>query len=170
MWATSVRPATPDDAAAIAGVHVRSWQMAYRGVVPDAILERLSVEQRRRTWSELLEDRHGAFTLVADRGGEVVGFCSMAIPSRDDDAGEATCEVGAIYVEPTLWRAGVGARLLETALDTVRDSGWREVTLWVFAANASARAFYESFGFASDGAEMHHQSSGQTEIRLRASL
>ncbi len=170
MCATSVRPATPDDAAAIAAVHVRAWQVAYRGVVPDAILDRLSIQQRRTTWRQLLEHGHGALTLVAERGGDVVGFCSIATPSRDDDAGEATCEVGAIYVEPSVWRAGVGAALLETALDIVRNSDWREVTLWVFAANASARVFYESFGFAPDGAEMQHQPSGQTEIRLRASL
>lgn len=118
MCATSVRPATPDDAAAIAGVHVRSWQVAYRGVVPDVILDGLSVEQRRTTWRQLLVDDHGSLTLVADRGGEVAGFCSM----------------------------------------------------WVFDANTSARGFYEGFGFAPDGAEMHDQPSGQTEIRLRAPL
>ncbi len=170
MGATRVRLATPDDAAAIAGVHVRSWQVAYRGVVPDAILEGLSVEQREKAWRQLLRADSGGFTLVADRGAEVVGFCSMATPSRDDDAGEATCEVGAIYVEPAVWRAGIGAALLDTALGMVRENGWREVTLWVFAANVNARAFYEGFGFGPDGAEMPHQPSGQTEIRLRAAL
>lgn len=149
---------------------MRSWQVAYRAVVPDAILEGLSVEQRQRTWRQLLGDRHGTFTLVAERGAELVGFCSMAIPGRDDDAGEATCEVAAIYVEPTVWRAGIGNALLDRALRTAQDAGWCEVTLWVFAANTIARAFYEGFGFAPDGAEMNHQQSGQTEIRLRASL
>lgn len=149
---------------------MRSWQVAYRGVVPDAILEGLSVEQRETAWRQLLEAGPGGFTLVADRGAEVVGFCSMATPSRDDDTGEATCEIGAIYVEPAVWRAGVGAALLAAALGMVRDNGWREVTLWVFAANPSARAFYESFGFKPDGAEMPHHPSGQMEIRLRAAL
>jgi GNAT superfamily N-acetyltransferase len=99
-----------------------------------------------------------------------VGFCSIATPSRDEDATEDTCEVTAIYVAPSAWRAGTGRALLSAALDEVRQSDWREVTLWVFAANAGARAFYDGFGFVPDGAETHHQPSGQTEIRLRAPL
>jgi hypothetical protein len=43
--ATAVRPATPDDADAIASVHVRSWQAAYRGIVPDAMLDALSIQR-----------------------------------------------------------------------------------------------------------------------------
>lgn len=166
----TVRTATRDDAPAIAGVHVRSWQVAYRGLVPDSILNGLSVEQRRTIWHQLLANNDGIFTLVAECNAELVGFCSIATPSRDEDASEETCEVTAIYVAPSAWRAGIGRSLLSTALDEVRQDGWREVTLWVFAANAGARAFYDGFGFVPTGAETHHQPSGQTEIRLRAPL
>lgn len=170
MYTTTVRSATRDDAHAIARVHVRLWQGAYRGLVPYAILNALSVEQRRTIWHQLLANDDGMFTLVAERNAELVGFCSIATPSRDEDATEQTCEVTAIYVAPSAWRAGIGRALLATALDEVRQHGWREVTLWVFAANAGARAFYDGFGFVPDGAETHHQPSGQTEIRLRAPL
>ena len=34
-----IRTANTDDAAAIAEVHVRSWQAAYRGVFPDDVLD-----------------------------------------------------------------------------------------------------------------------------------
>jgi hypothetical protein len=34
-----VRVARPDDAAAVAGVHVRSWQQGYRGLLPDDFLD-----------------------------------------------------------------------------------------------------------------------------------
>lgn len=170
MCTTTVRPATTDDAHAIARVHVRSWQVAYRGLVPDSILHGLSVEQRRTIWHQLLANTDGIVTLVAERNAELVGFCSIATPSRDDDATEETCEVTAIYVAPSAWRAGIGRALLTTALDEVRQNGWREVTLWVFAADAGARAFYDGFGFVPSGAETHHQPSGQTEVRLRAAL
>lgn len=170
MCATTVRPATRDDARAIARVHVHSWQVAYRGLVPDALLDGLSVEQRQTIWLELLENNDDMFTLVAARDAGLLGFCSMATPSRDDDAAETTCEVTAIYVTPEAWRTGIGAALLTAALRDMRQGTWREVTLWVFAANAGARAFYDGFGFVPDGTEMHHQPSGQTEIRLRAPL
>ena len=170
LMSVTVRTATREDAHAIARVQVRSWQVAYRGLVPNALLDGLSVAQRRTIWHQLLANHDGTFTLVAERNGELVGFCSIATPSRDEDATEETCAVTAIYVAPSAWRAGIGRGLLSTALAEVRQNGWRQATLWVFAANAGARAFYDSFGFVPNGAETHHQPSGQIEIRLRAPL
>ncbi|WP_157605345.1 hypothetical protein [Schlesneria paludicola] len=46
----NVRRATAADAESIALVHVLSWQHAYRGIVPDSVLNHLSVEARRTTW------------------------------------------------------------------------------------------------------------------------
>ncbi len=94
----------------------------------------------------------------------------MATPSRDDNAAETICEITAIYVAPQAWRTGIGSALLAAALHDVRQDRWQEVTLWVFAANAGAVAFYNGFGFMTDGAESHHEPSGQIEIRLRTSL
>lgn len=171
MSATNVRRASPEDAAAIAGIHVRSWQVAYRGLVPDAVLDGLSVQQREAVWRQLLSGGgEPTFTLVAERGCDVAGFCSVAAPSRDDDARDRTCEVAAVYVEPDAWRTGIGRALLNTALHEVRGDGWNEATLWVLAENDAARAFYDSFGFTLDGAAKRRERTGQPEVRLRASL
>jgi GNAT superfamily N-acetyltransferase len=171
VTASTVRAAKQEDAWAIARVHVCSWQVAYRGLVPDGVLDGLSIEHRERIWRKLLSESGGAsFTLVAERDGGVAGFCHVAAPSRDDDASDSTCEVTAIYVDPDAWRAGVGRALLDTALSDVRQDGWEEATLWVFAQNVGAHAFYERFGFTRDGAEVQHEPSGQIEVRLRASL
>lgn len=65
-----VRGASGDDAAAIAEIHVRSWQAAYRGVLPDELLDSLSVSERETSWRALLsgsEDRQ--VTLVAEHDG-----------------------------------------------------------------------------------------------------
>ena len=43
-----MRRAVEGDAAAIAAVHVRAWQVAYRGIVADAILDGLTVPDRER--------------------------------------------------------------------------------------------------------------------------
>lgn len=167
---TNVRRATPADAGAIADVHVRSWQIAYRGLVPDEVLDNLSLAHRESTWQTVLvRNAEGAFTLVAERD-QVVGFCSIIAPSRDDDAGERTCEVAAVYVDPDRWRAGIGSELLVAALREVAAAGAEDVTLWVFAENQAALAFYRRFGFVADGAETWHKPSGQKEIRLRAPI
>jgi hypothetical protein len=42
----SVRRAGPGDEAEVAGVHVRSWQAGYRGLLPDRYLDALRPEDR----------------------------------------------------------------------------------------------------------------------------
>lgn len=49
-----IRPATVDDAHDLAVVHVRSWQQAYRGLMPQAVLDRLSIAEREAGWARLL--------------------------------------------------------------------------------------------------------------------
>jgi hypothetical protein len=49
-----VRPATVEDAPAIAAIHVRVWQYAYRGIVPDSFLDSLSSERRTDQWMAAL--------------------------------------------------------------------------------------------------------------------
>jgi GNAT superfamily N-acetyltransferase len=107
---------------------------------------------------------------VAERDGGAVGFCSVATPSRDNDATPRMAEIEALYVDPAVWRQGVGRALIEQALSGLRAGGWREVTLWMFAGNANAGAFYTHVGFAPDGAEKVPEWSGEKEVRLRASV
>ena len=165
---TSVRRATPADAAAIAEVHGRSWQVAYRGIVPDDVLDGLSVVQRERVWADLLaRDDGGPLVLVGEHDGHVIGFCSALTQGRDDPD---HAEITAIYVDPGHWRAGAGSALLGAALAELRAAHCAAVRLWVFAGNERALAFYRCFGFAADGAEMIDESSGRGEIRLRAPL
>jgi len=140
----TVREASQGDAAAIAGVHVRAWRVAYRGLLPDDLLDRLSVEDREESWRGILGDAGDeSFTLIAiDGERQLVGFCVVAAPARDVDAGEQTAEVAATYVDPHRWRAGIGSDLLAAAVSRLREGGWRHVVLWVFGENARACAFY----------------------------
>src|SRR5882672_8389445 len=45
-----VRLAEPDDAIAVARVHVRSWQVAYRTLLPDDYLNQLRPEDRAQKY------------------------------------------------------------------------------------------------------------------------
>jgi ribosomal protein S18 acetylase RimI-like enzyme len=162
-----VRPAEKGDILAIAGVHVRAWRAAYRGLVHDAVLDDLTVAEREQMWNALVPSRDDAHvTIVAEIDGEVVGFCSVTAPSRDADAPEGTAEIPAIYVEPDRRRGGIGAALLDAALVALEAAGWRRVTLWVIATNAAARAFYAHYGFAPDGASQTVEALGASLDRL----
>jgi len=161
-----VRRAVPDDAAPIGCVHVRAWQVAYRGLMSDEVLNGLSVEQREKMWQHVLAGEESPTVYVAVEDAAVVGFCAVATPSRDEDAELDVAEIVAIYVDPDVWRAGVGRALMDAALADLRAKRWRWVTLWVLAENHPAREFYARFGFEPDGAEMTHESD-EKEVRLR---
>ena len=166
-----VRSAIPTDAEAIATVHVRSWQAGYRGLMADELLDGLSAAERVPRWRDAVAGHaEPGLLLVAEHGTGVAGFCAVAEPSRDEDADPDVAEIGAIYVDPDHWRVGVGAALMEAALEHLGSGDWREVTLWVLEDNDAAIAFYERFGFAPDGAENFYEGSGTTGIRLRRRL
>jgi ribosomal protein S18 acetylase RimI-like enzyme len=136
---------------------VRGWRSAYRGLVPDAYLDGLRVEERRERWRERLED--GACAFVLEQHG-IAGYCRVDPPG----------EVASLYVLPERRRGGIGSALLTAGLDELRVRGAVTATLWVFKANHAARAFYARVGFAPDGAEGVDEHTGVDEIRLRVEL
>ena len=146
-----IRKATTQDAAGIAFVHVRSWQVAYRGHMPDEFLDGLDVGKRANMWRELTQNPDKIVFVAEDDESNIVGFSALGT-SRDADTNPNTTEIGAIYVHPEKWKNGIGRALLSASLDQLRECGFGEVTLWVLEANQRARAFYESFGFIRDGA------------------
>jgi GNAT superfamily N-acetyltransferase len=163
--AAMIRPATLEDSAALAEAHVRSWRAAYRGVVPDAYLDALSVEGCAARWRNAL--RQGQRDVaVCEVDGALVGFVSVE-PSRDADCNPGTGEVVAIYIDPAVWRRGLGRRLMDWAKDVARRRGWQRLTLWVLRDNAQARAFYEAAGFHLDGAARDHDFSGTPVAEVR---
>jgi ribosomal protein S18 acetylase RimI-like enzyme len=172
-----IHEAVRADAAAIAGVHVRAWRAAYRGLMPDDVLDALSPEARRAQWDEGLALPVPRPTLVAtDAAGTIAGFCALAEPTTDDGESPRSAEITALYVDPSRWRAGVGSVLLAAARDRLRAREFEQVILWVLVGNVSARAFYEHHGFEADGGLVEHEPpgahapSGLRAERMRARL
>ena len=162
-----IRPAEVSDAEQIGVVHVRSWQSAYRGKVPQDHLDGLDPAERAGRWRRMLEtiDRSRADTLVAVSGTEVVGFAGYG-PSRDADADPGrTGELAAIYLLPQAWGTGTGRELMAAAVDGLAALGYAE-------ANDRARRFYAKAGWAEDGAIQSDDSRGFTlnEVRYRKGL
>jgi GNAT superfamily N-acetyltransferase len=151
-------------------VHVASWRFAYRGLVPDDVLDRLSVEEREEQRREQLEDPSSeGGTLVADDAGTVVGF-SIYGPSRDDDATTTTGEVPAIYLDPNVIGTGVGRELLAETIVALRTAGFTRASLWVLEGNVRARGFYENAGWVWDGSVSTHAFEGTTEPIVRYAI
>jgi GNAT superfamily N-acetyltransferase len=169
-----IRAAHPADAEAMAGVHVASWQGAYRGVLPDDVLDGPQLaENRLRLWQRLLgEPGPRQVDLVAENPrGRIVGVLHAG-PARDEDADAGTAEVLTIYAAPEAWGSGAGRELMTAALGRLRAAGFRAVTLWVLDSNERARRFYGLAGFAPDGTTKDDVMAGTTisEVRYRRQL
>jgi ribosomal protein S18 acetylase RimI-like enzyme len=146
-----IREGEPGDAAAIARIHVRSWQAAYRGQLTDDYLDGLRVEDRLEQHRHSLEAPMPDWrTWVVEDEDVVVGF-AVTGPSQDADADQRTGEVYAIYLEPDRVGTGAGRRLFEHAIEDLRERGFRAATLWVLETNEPARRFYEIAGWKPDG-------------------
>ena len=74
--------------------------------------------------------------LVAELDGRVAGFAAVVGGKLDG-----------LFVEPDLWRRGIGAALVDAATHQARRKG---LALTVIA-NPTARDFYESCGFSLEG-------------------
>ena len=148
-----------------------SWRYAYRGLVPDDVLDRLSVEEREQRRRERSRTpRASGAPLVVDDAGEVVGF-SIYGPSRDDDdATPTTGEVPAIYLAPEVIGTGVGRELLAETIVALRAAGFTRASLWVLEGNDRARRFYEKAGWAWDGSVSTHSFEGANAPIVRYAI
>jgi GNAT superfamily N-acetyltransferase len=108
--------------------------------------------------------------LLAEEDGELLGF-STSGESRDDDANASVGEIRSFFVAAGRWGQGVGRALMAAVLDSLRERGFTEATVWSFAANERANRFYESAGFRRDGAEKTEEAWAHVpEVRFRRSL
>lgn len=170
-----IREARIDDAEAIVDVHVRTWQVAYEGLLPDELLASLDGERpvRIERWRRSIETpespRHRV--LIAASDGRIVGFAGLG-PTRDPDAEADTGEVYAIYVHPDFWDKGVGRELFTRATSLLLDLAFRSASLWVLDMNERARRFYERAGWQTDGATKSEtrRSAVLNEVRYRKAL
>ena len=95
MGIMDIRPARMEDVSEIAVVHVRSWQAAYRGLLPQACLDGLDPAQRTGQWEQVLSAASWSDggTLVARRFYEAGGWRADGAAKRDDSFGIPMTEV-----------------------------------------------------------------------------
>jgi ribosomal protein S18 acetylase RimI-like enzyme len=167
-----IRLAKFDDARTIAEVHVKSWQTAYRGLLPEEFLQSLSVDRREQQWKASIENPEQV-VLVYELEEIIIAFCSFA-PTRDDDLDKSkVAELGTIYALESVWSQGIGQQLWNKAVTQMRERGFSEVMLWVLKGNDRAIKFYERMGLVFDGktkTETWQNGITLNELRYRMKL
>lgn len=164
-----IRQATADDAATVGRIHVESWNVAYRGIMPDDVIAKTDLPYRTKFWAERIADTEWP-VFVLEEQGQCVAFCQM-IPTRDaDDDKTEVGHITSLHVLPQLRGRGHGRALVDHVLAEFRQRGFAAVTLWVLEENWDARRFYEKYGFVLDGGVRRYPRTDVPEVRYRIRL
>jgi GNAT superfamily N-acetyltransferase len=155
---------------AVAKVHVRSWQAAYRTLLPDGYLDQLHPEDRAGKYEFASPDPCKPQTIVAVEDGFIQGFATT-MPSRDSSLADYG-ELAALYVDPEWWGRGLGVALVSAARASLLELGFRDAYLWLLEGNVRGDRFYQIDGWFSDGQRKTDTVWGVTvhEIRYRRRL
>jgi ribosomal protein S18 acetylase RimI-like enzyme len=125
---------------------LRSVRLRALADAPEAFL---SEHRREADWLE--EDWRSAIYqarwVVARTAHGVIG---LARSSQDAQSPESRY-IEAVWVAPEFRRLGVGRRLVRQLVDHERESGIKEILLWVIDSNVYARSFYSRMGFRPTG-------------------
>lgn len=141
----AIRPARAADAVGIARVHVSTWRDTYRGLLPDPVLDGLTVPGKTASWNHALRRKrkdHPTFVAVANN--RIVGFASGG-PRR----GRVLAHDGEVYTLYLMqnWQGyGAGRRLMQAVARALHEQGTGSLCVWVLVSNDDARDFYEHIG------------------------
>jgi GNAT superfamily N-acetyltransferase len=139
----SYREANVAECAAVAKVHVRSWHESFAGLVPQSVMERITVEGRTKAFEQRFQtDSYRMYVAeVVDLG--IVGFADCGEPREKINSYEA--ELYAIFLLPEFQGSGVGRRLFAMCVEAVVKSGKSSMYLYAFE-NSPYRSFYDKMG------------------------
>ncbi len=143
MTMAFIRPAAPDDAEGIARVHMDAWLTTYRGLMPDDVLDSLSLDAQKQRWDASLRQPRRTSTVVAVEGSELVGFASFGPELGNDRRYQG--ELYAIYILEQHQRKGIGRLLMRAAAQGLLQWHFPNMMLWVLSSNP-AKDFYEKLG------------------------
>ncbi|MFI2652311.1 GNAT family N-acetyltransferase [Micromonospora fulviviridis] len=161
-----VRQAVPADADRVAAVFLACWHRSYVDLLPASVQARYDAAGAVALWRRVLAavPNH---VLVADVSGDGVRGV-VRFGADPDDARHG--HVFSLYVDPDAQGLGLGRTLLHAAAGKLRAIGYATATLWVFAGNDAARAFYAAQGWTPDDGTRVEEAYGEPEVRLRRSL
>jgi ribosomal protein S18 acetylase RimI-like enzyme len=134
-----IRPAAVGDLGRLLELY-REPEGSYPG------LRALEGEAAKRRFEEVLADAHQE-TLVAERGGEVVGTLVVAILPNLSHGGAPYAVVENVVVDAAVRGSGVGTALVRAAAEKARLAGAYKLTLSANAVRHRAHGFYEALGF-----------------------
>ena len=135
-----IRPATLKDALSVATINILGWKTTYRGLVPDDLLDNLSVTEKRiQKFADHISETE--IFLIAENETGVVGYLSGG-KTRNTDL-PYPYEIYTFYIHPDFQRQGIGTTLMNTFKKKIKGAAFCVYTL---NGNTKGISFYQKMG------------------------
>lgn len=147
----SIRPASPQDAAAIADIGARVFDATFAHTCSQEDMDTYLADNFTPAviTAELADPAKSFY--VACVGAKVAAFLALnkdsTEPCIEHIPAQERIEVQRLYADPDVQGRGVARLLMEAAMRIVREQGYRYAWLGVWENNVRATKFYEKFGF-----------------------
>ena len=148
-----IRPAEKEDAFSIATINTLGWKTAYRGLIPDSILDAMEVTEKRIKRTEEAIATIEIY-LVAENESGVVGF--LVGGKTKNKKLPYPYEIYVFYVHPDYWRCGIGTALIKAFKEKIKETPF---CVFLLDGNSKALNFYQK-----NGGVRHPEFDCDTEI------
>ena len=147
----TLRPATPEDAAAISVLFRQSFRDTFGGNYPPHELEEFLQHSDAALYARVLENRDNLL-LVGEQDGAMTGFCLLGPqPELPVESDRRWWVLRQLYLLEAAKGSGMAQAMLGWALEQSRARGMEELYLTVWIDNPRARRLYEKHGFVECG-------------------
>ena len=143
-----IRKADVGDASAIAHIRVEGWRIAYKGLIPDSILNALDYKTQENKVTNRITGIDKDFTsniLVYEEANEILAYTYYG-KALDSLNNQYQGEVVALYVRPDKKGQGIGTQLINRVKELLKEEGYSNMIIWCLKENYPSLKFYEHLG------------------------
>jgi diamine N-acetyltransferase len=160
-----LRPATLEDVPALAALGRESFTHAFGHLYrPEDLAAFLAEVHDEPVVAGEISGSECRHALAVDADGSLLGYCKLRYPSKLGEHSLATdpLELGQLYCAGHATGRGIGAALMDWALQQAKLGGHDAILLSVYCDNTGAQRFYERYGFAKI-ADIHFRVGNQID-------
>lgn len=139
-----VRKAVCEDSSAMSETVCSSWKYAYKGIVSQDYLDKLTPERWKDKFYKGIAEGVNSYN-VMEYDGRIIGVALISNSTEKNYPNDA--ELVCFYLMPDYIGKGLGQIFFDRVLDFVTAKGYKNIILDVLCENTRAVHFYKKQGF-----------------------
>lgn len=136
-----IRPAKQSDIEKIAELYIKNHNEAYKGLLPDAYFERLTLNYAKEKWNAYL-DTAGRIIRVAYNEEDFLGFTA----GMKDEELTDTWYLDSLHITEKARGKGIGTALIKTMMKYAAENNYLKMSVCIVKGNDKAGNLYKKLG------------------------